>query len=160
MLSVPNPALERTRGTASSLRSAFRRAPLSSFVGRQWGSAKWFQGKLGKWRLRRYFLPTLLALQLTLALGAGYTTYRFDAINLGVSQGDYGFWVRFGEPLFYAALLLWGIAVAVTGYSAAKCFSSRHRWRALTLVLFAVALTPVGYAGIISFLEQGWAHAV
>lgn len=105
-------------------------------------------------------MPIVLLLQLTLAIAAGYTTYRCDAINLGMAEGDYGFWVDLGQPLFYGALVLWGMAVLITGYSAVRASASQRRWRFIAMVFVAAALTPVGYVGIILFLERSWIHAV
>ena len=53
MLSVPNPALERTRGAAFPLRVAFCRAPLSSNVGRH--AARKLKRMAG--RRHRFFSP-------------------------------------------------------------------------------------------------------
>lgn len=80
---------------------------------------------------------------LTLDVCWGYTSYKYNWLNVGGGKGDVNFWIIAGEIATYAFFGSWLGLLVLTGIGSRIIFST---WQARGISWFLAIALPIGTA--------------
>ena len=96
----------------------------------------------------------VLVVLASLSVFYGYTSYRANAINVGMHEGtieEFGRWMDLGSKLLIPTLLLWGVALALSLDRYLVDLLDRRKHRLFGVLLLTLVAPPILVLGAVSW---------
>jgi hypothetical protein len=102
----------------------------------------------------RVCLPALNLLTCTAVFMWVYSSYRYDALNIGGATGNINFWILMGDIGFYSTIPLWVLSIVVAIWQ--SCFEKNEtKLRRFSRFIVMTCCAPIFAYGLNWALNVG-----